>query len=160
MRREVRKNESENKNYKNKLNSICFTSKDVQHLFIDNLNGSDITLKEIKNKVNDFIREKLELNKEFFLIALDFFNKKIKTNILKTKGINTHNFMDAMENYLKKKDENKNEIIEKIHNIIINKINIGNIFKQMLEEGYVKNKRVDIVETLIKYIKHIYKKKL
>ena len=42
------KNKSKNKKYKNNFNSISFTSNDVQHLFIDNLNGNDITLKDIK----------------------------------------------------------------------------------------------------------------
>ena len=66
--------------------------------------------------------------------------------------------MEIMENYLEKKDEYKIEIIEKFNNVIINKINVGNVFKQMLEEGYDKNKNVDIADMPIKYIKHIYKK--
>ena len=150
---------NENKNYKKKLNSISFTSDDVQHLFIDNLNGNDITLKDIKDSdVSDFIQNKLKLNKEFCLIALDFFNKKTKTINSKTKGIDVQNFMDVMQKYLEKKNEYKNDIIKKLNNIIIHKIKVENVFKQMLEEGYVKNKNIDIVDTLIKYIKHIYKK--
>ena len=152
---------TKSKNIKNKVNfnTISFTSDDVCHLYIDNLNGNDISLKRIKDSnVNEFITQKLELNKELCSISLDFFNNKIKEINSSTKGVNSKNFLEKMEKYLRKNDENKNEKIQKINDIIIKKINVSNVLKQMFEENYVKNNSIDIVSTLTKYMLHIYKK--
>ena len=157
-----KKNKKTKKN-KYKYNPISYTSNDVQHLFIDNLNGSEITLNDInneinKNNVNGFIHNNLNINKEFCSIALDFYFEKIKDINSSTKGIDYHNFIDKMEQYLEKKDdEYKQEIIEKINNIITTRIRIGNVLKKMYEDNYVKNRSIDIASTLSKYILYIYK---
>ena len=147
-------NEKKSKKIKNKINTISYTSKDVQHLFIDNLNGQDLTLSDInKSNFNDFINKNLKLNKEFCNIAIDYFEDHIKYNISEAKGINSENFVEKMSKYL----EENEEIIEKLNEIIIKRIQVGNVLKKMYEDNYVKNNSIDIVSTLTKYMLNIYK---
>ena len=74
MRQFFTSKEKKTKKLKNKINTISYTSTDVQHLFIDNLNGQNLTLSDInKSNVDDFINKNLELHKEFCTIAIDYF---------------------------------------------------------------------------------------
>ena len=138
-------------------NTISYTSTDVQHLFIDNLNGSDImTLDKIKdNQIKDILQEHYNLDEELMSIILDFFEKKIKiNNKFEVKGINSNNFINKMENYLQNKGK---KIFEKINEFIIEKIKVGNVLKEMLEKDFVQNNFVDMASILINYILFIYK---
>ena len=147
-----------NQTKENKINTISYTSTDVQHLFIDNLNGSDkMTLDKIKStQINDIIQEHYNLDEELKSIILDFFEKKIRNNNInyEVKGINPKNFIKKMENYLK--NEGK-KIFNKINELIIDKIKVGNVLKEMLEKNYIQNNSVDMISILINYMFTIYK---
>ena len=145
-----------NKTIENKINTISYTSTDLQHLFIDNLNGSDkMTLDKIKdNQINDILQGNYNLEEELMSIILDFFEKKIKSINYEVKGINSNNFIKKMENYLQNKGK---DIFNKINEIIIDKIKVGNALKEMFEKNYIQNNSVDIISSLINYMFFIYK---
>ena len=71
-----------------------------------------------KNKINELVKSYLKIEEEFILIAIDFFEEKIKYNSYTIKGINSFNFLDTMEIFLK----NNDDIIDNINDIIIDKI--------------------------------------
>jgi hypothetical protein len=139
-----------NQDIEYKINTISYTSTDVQHLFIDNLNGSEkMTLDKMKGtQINDIIQEHYNLDEELMSIILDFFEKKIKNNKInyEVKGINPNNFIKKMENYLK--NEGK-KVFNKINDLIIDKIKVGNVLKEMLEKNYIQNNSVDMISILM-----------
>ena len=101
MARQFYSNEKKN----NTINTISYTSEDVQHLFIDNLYGKD-RLEDIFNNFNNSVEiskflKKQNLNDIFIKKAIDYFELNIRNNLTKIKGINSNNFVDLIEKYLK-----------------------------------------------------------
>ena len=93
-------------------------------------------LNKIKNnKINDILQGNYNLEEELMSIILDFFEKKIKSINYEVKGINSNNFIKKMENYLQNKEK---DIFNKINEIIIDKIKVGNALKEMFEKLYTK----------------------
>ena len=98
---------------KNKLKETISHLSDFYQIFIDNLNGEDISLIEImKCKKEELFRKCLKLNKEFIkniYNAFSYFNFEFIFDVPK---INKDNYSIQLIEYLKEEKELTNNIIK------------------------------------------------
>ena len=128
-----------------RIYSLPDINQDLNQLFIDNLNGNEIKLKDIlekdiKNIFNDY-DEFMNLNKEFNKALMNFINK--------------NNFNEEIITYMEENEFFRKKIIDKAIELIkINSYSIGNCKNIVQKIMKIMNKNsIDIVSCLLDYIK-------
>ena len=132
-----------------------------KQFFIDNLNGNDISIKEIFDVSNlELFNNKnfIDLNEEFtkdLFHAFTLISYNIKINF---SDIKNEEYIEKICTFINKNDKLKNTI----QNIIINKIkkiNTNLIIKIFTEYNFESND-VDLISVIIKFMKSIYNTEL
>ena len=149
----------DNKEKSDKIYSIPNIYKNINQLFIDNLNGLDISLSYLTKNLKDSLHRSKLLDKEFNKSLLYFVHNEINE---KLQGINL-NCLDEINNlseeyysnqikrYMKNDNEFKNEIIKKV----IDSINIDSkgLIEKMFKENYINKNTIDIISCILNYYK-------
>ena len=158
-----------------RIYSIPNIYENINQLFIDNLEGPEITLDDLLNKSVEYIMSSTEvfknLDKEFREALTNFvydkLNSKLNQNSKKTE-VSTYlteryprnrdeAFIENLINYIMDIDTGfKNEIIKKVKELIIkdkalNDCNI--LINKIFKDNYINNDKIDIVSILLDYIK-------
>jgi len=151
-------NEDENNNEKIYNNYLISHLTKWKQIFIDNLNGMNISINEIINASNIelFTNKKLiNLNKVFkdeLFHSFSFIKYDFKINV---SNIRKEEYIERICNYI-----NKNEKLKKvIQELVLDKIRT---LKENIVVGVFKNYNfeendIDFISVLIKYLKSIYK---
>ena len=168
---------------KQRIHSIPNIYKNINQLFIDNLEGPDITLKNLITKdVKDimFSAEVFRnLDKEFREILTSFVYEKIadKNKIIleqnskmsdlffylnpkyeEKNNINEENYSEEIIKYMLYIDPDfKNKIIEKAKELIEmdkdTEADCNSLINKMFKENYVNKNKIDIISCILDYIK-------
>ena len=150
-----------------RIYSIPDINPDINQLFIDNLNGLDIKLKDLLDKniyeildVNDRL---MDLDKEFNRTLSSFVYKALneKNNSLNSFNneinINEENYIDEIQKYMDEEVDFKEKIIEKAKNLINDNIEIEGDFRSLLDKilkmNYIGKNNIDIISYILDYIK-------
>ena len=153
---------------KDRIYSILDINPDINQLFIDNLNATDIKLKDILGKtiyeILDNNDRLLCLDKEFKRALTSFIYKELneKRNIFKSSInennlINIDNYIDDIQKYMDEEIDFKEKIIGKAKELInLDKDSIGNcniLIDNILSKNYIGKNCIDIISYLLDYIK-------
>ena len=162
---------NELKNKQNTIYSIPNIDNDINQLFIDNLNGLNISLSLLlNNDLKEAMKNNsnlMNLDEEFNNSLLNFvyeeMKKKRNSNILnETLDIEEDDikkYYDKIEEYMKNDKDFKKEIIKKVNDSI--DIDTKSLFDKMLEEKNINKKSIDIISCILKYYKeNIFKENL
>ena len=149
-------NKSEEKS--DKIYSLVDIDPDINQLFIDNLNGPDIKLKEIASNPFQSLMEKglLKIDEEFN----DALNKFTLINLKELKGendiITEDNYLKKLEEYFEKNRKFKNSIIKKINSFISEnkEISYNNIIEKVYESKLINKSTIDLISVIIEYVKN------
>ena len=142
-----------------KITTALIVDDNINQLFIDNLNGSELSVEEIEGKeISDYIKEGLLDPKKYIIEGmLNFYEKHINEQMGKYKGISYDNFKKEFLNYIKKNEA----IIEDIKKIILKQIgNSENLVNLIIKNKFIEQNTIDFISTIITYIKDIFNKKL
>ena len=143
----------------NKITTVLIADENIKQLFIDDINGVDLSIKNIeKQNIFDFIKKvNLDLKKLIVEEILNFYRENKCEEIGKCKGIDKNNFIKEFENVI----ENAEEIINDIKRIIISKID-GNekIIDLIIKNKYINQNTIAFIPAIITYIKTIFNEKI
>ena len=157
---------------KERIYSIPNINKDINQLFIDNLNGpSELTLKLIlTNNIKDImfesgssLDEETEFKKSLIKFVCSAINEKNKTRFL--DNLNEDEYSNELLRYMENNKDFKKSLIRKAKELIdedkIAKGDCGSLIDKMLKENYINKNSVDLISCVIDYIKeNIYNKNL
>ena len=161
----------------NSVYSIPDTDPDIDQLFIDNLNGPNIKLRDLlKKNIKDILNDNiayLNLENEFNRLLVNFVyekRNKVNTSSLLLKSMSKSHILDV--NNIKEKDKNysddilkymennnylKEKIIEKAKNFLyedkISKEKGQKLIDLILHINYIGKNSLDIISCLLNYIK-------
>ena len=156
------KREFNKENKTNKVTTILIKDEAMTQLFIDNINGAELLINEIKNKnINDYLNyDFLNLEKRIINQLEEFYRENISEKIGKSKGIDNHNFIKELTNFIEN-SENCKDIINNIKKIILSQINSNiNIIDFIIKNNYINENTIDFITEVINIIKHFLKEKI
>ena len=170
-----------------KIYSIPNIYDNINQLFIDNLEGPEITLdsllnssiknimdfdafsdldKEFKDSLNDFIydkfpkKNKFELDQNNTMLELSFYLNQKYGEKNQENDKNIDKYSDEMTYYFQYDDVDfKNAIISKAKELIESDKDtpdpndFNNLVNKMLNENYMNENKIDIISTILEYIK-------
>ena len=145
------------KNDKDKEPIVFIKNEKIKQLFIDNINGAELSIKETKRiEINDYINKN---HKKIILDELKIFFKENKNKISgKCKGIDSNNFL---KEFILFNEKNEEIIIIMINRIILSQFdNNTNIIESIIKNNYIDKNTTDFVSLIIKYMKKITKEKI
>ena len=161
------------RNFNFQNNDIIYTIPDINpvinQIFIDNLNGINIKLKDLFDKnIQDILNDEgklMNLNEEFEKALKTFIYKEFieRNNVLNSfikenNLINEDNYIDEMQKYMDKEDVAfKQDIIMKAKELIKNERESEGNCKRLLEiiykTNYIGNNSIDIISILLDYMR-------
>ena len=115
----------------NKITTALITDENINQLFIDNINGTELSIKEIEGKnIDDFISKGYLDSKNLIIEGiLKFYGENNNEQIGKCKGIDTNNFIKEFKNLFENSD-----LVEDIKKIILRQIGkTENIINSIIE---------------------------
>ena len=142
-----------------KLTTVLITDEEINQIFIDNINGTELTIKDIDGKnINDLISKKLmDPYKIIVEGMLNFYGGNKNEFIGKCKGIDSNNFISEFKIYI----ENNQDLKDKIKNIILPKIGkTENIVNSIIEEQTINQNTIDFISSILLYMKDGFNKQL
>ena len=104
-----------------KLTTVLIRDEEMNQIFIDNINGTELSIKDIDGKnINDLIGKNL-MNPNKIIVdgMLNFYGENKNVQIGKCKGIDNNNFISEFKIFI----ENNQDLINKIKNLILQKKN-------------------------------------
>ena len=162
----IHRNFNSDNKLEQKIYSIPNIYDNINQLFIDNLEGPEITLKELLTKnIKDIMFHDIfdDLEKEFRETLIDFVYDRMSNTInydnkSQVNYTNKEKYCKEIKDYMLYDDPYfKNKIIEKVEELIEIDINIqGNcnsLIYIMLKENYINKDKTDIISCIIAYIK-------
>jgi len=174
----------ENKDKKEIIYSIPNIYKNINQLFIDNLDGSNMSLKDIlKRNIKEvmFSAESFknldnEFNDSLINFVYDAMNEKnknmasfllfdINRDKSKQDNLNEEKYSDEIVKYMEKDIEFKNDLIKKAKELIeIDNEAQGNcqsLVDKMFQNNHINKNSIDIISCILDYIKeNIFKKNI
>ena len=125
----------------------------VNQLFIDNLNGRNISLNSILNKyIKEFLNENIiDLEEEFDKILRKYINANLTELLGESNDICKENYSTKLLKYFETDNLFKESIIEKAKNEIEEKVE--NLIKCIYEDKFINKNSIDIISIIIEYIK-------
>ena len=142
-----------------KIFAVPDINPDIYQLFIDNLNGPDIKLKEIISNPIQQLRDKdlLNIEEEFDNALVKFLNDNLKNFYGECDKINDENYLNKLEELFKddKFMDLKNSIIKKMQSYIDNQEeNSISIIENIYNCGYIDKNTVDLITAIKEYVKN------
>ena len=142
----------------NKIRTVLIADDEIKQLFIDNINGTELTLKDIEGRnVGDLTRKFLDPKKIIVEGMLKFYGENQNEQIGKCKGIDFNNFIKEFKSYI----ENNEELITDINRIIFSLIGKAeNIVNLIIENKSINQNTIDFLSAISKYLKEGFNKQL
>jgi len=154
-----------NRNFKKQKNEKIYSLPDIyddiNQLFIDNLNGNNsIKLNDILgNNLKDIFvnnKESMKLDDEFNRILINYLIEKLREISLDEDTIN--NYINDIQNYINDEEYFKEKIIEVTIKLIDEDKNEeeeeNNMIETLFNKNYISIYSLDIVSSLLEYIKN------
>ena len=150
---------------KESLCSIPNIYKNINQLFIDNLQGPDISLKDLMNKnVKDVIDLYPNMDNIFKDVLVKFIGKDINENkddeindIKISSNSKENKSIDEILDYFRNDNEFKCDLIKKVKELIdLDKDaynDFGNLVDKMFESKYIDKNSIDIISSILDFIK-------
>ena len=147
---------NQQKEKKEKIFTVLDIDPDIYQIFIDNLIGENINLKEIlNNSIIKILIEKgnLKLENEFKNSLKEFINK----NLINLKGdndtINIANYLKKLKEFFDEKESLKNHIIDKIQ-LYFNEDHdiLSNIFEKIYKNNYINKNSIDLISVIKEFV--------
>ena len=130
---------------------------EIYQLFIDNLNGPDIKLDEIiSDPIQKLLDEDLiKIEDEFNNSLRQFINNHLNRLYGESDEISENNYLAKLEKYFQDGTNKaiKENIIEKIKLYISDEQNSSNIIEKIYKSKYINKDTVDIISTIIDFVK-------
>ena len=144
-----------------KIFAIPDVYKNINQLFIDNLNGPDIKLQEIiSNPINELKKKDLiNIEKEFDNALEKFTNDNLQFFYGENDTINEENYLIKLKELFGrgKYQDLKNQIIERIDSYINNETkdegNSNSIIEKIYQTGYINKTTIDLISVIINFVK-------
>ena len=144
----------------NKVTTVLMADEKINQLFIDNLNGAALTIKDAeKININYFISEKILDPKKLIKEEMkNFFNEHKNEKIGVCKGIDSNNFIQEFEKFIEKSED----IIKNIEKIILSQINNSEKLIDLIikDEKSINQNTTDFITAIIEHIKVIFNQKI
>ena len=153
------KNDPKKENFiqRNELGETISYLSDFYQIFIDNLNGEELTLLDIMNlEGEELFRKCLDIDKEFMKGIYDAFSYFNYDFILKIHGLDMNNYPLKIVQYLENQKYLKNSII---NCILRQKIQQKEIFLEILKKNkkYISNDDIDIISVIKRYLSELFR---
>ena len=143
---------------RNKLAEAISYLSDFYQIFIDNLNGEDLSLLDIMNlKDEELFRKCLNLDKEFMKGIYDAFSYFKYDFVLKIHGVDINDYPLKVIEYLKEQKDLRESII---NCILKQKILNKEIFSLILKNKYISRDDIDIISVIKRYLSEVFKDNL
>ena len=144
----------------NKVTTVLMSDEKINQLFIDNINGSALSIKDVeKLNINYFINEKILDPKVLIKEEMLNFYRKNKDYLLGVcSGIDSNNFITEFTKYIEK----SNDIIKDIENIVLSQINDSEKLINLLikDEKSINQDTIDLITAIITHIKIVFNEKI
>ena len=153
----IRRNFIINKNEKeisDKIYSVPDIDPSINQLFIDNLNGPKIQLKEILSNPFESLKGLIKIEEEFMGILKQFVNENLKELFGEDNTIKEENYSENLEIYFEKNRNLLNSIIKKIKAWVSNDKEFENIVEKIYKLNYINKSSVDFITVIIDYVKN------
>ena len=143
---------------RNELGETISHLSDFYQIFIDNLNGEDLSLIDLmKLKDEELFRSCLDLDKEFMIGIYDAFSYFKYDFILKIPGLDIDNYPLKIVKYL----EAQKDLRESIINCILRQKNKKKeIFSEILKNNYISRDDIDIISVIKRYLSELFRDNL
>ena len=135
-----------------KLTTVLINDEEMNQLFIDNINGTELSIKDIEGKnITDLIAKKLMDPKQIIVDGmLNFYGENKNEQIGRCKGIDNYNFVSEFKVFI----ENRQDLIEKIKKIILPQIGkTENIVNLIIENKTINQNTIDFISAILMYMK-------
>ena len=141
----------------NKIATILTKDDNINQLFIDNINGGELSIKDAKKiNIHDFINKNENYKNLIIETLLNFLKENKNEQLGKYKGIDTNNYIQEFKNFI----EQSEEILNSIKSIVLSKFdNDENITESLIKNKYITQNTVDFTSSMISYMKNIFKEK-
>jgi len=141
-----------------KIFAVADIDTDINQLFIDNLNGPEIKLKEILSNPFQILIEKglIKIEEEFNKALKQFIFENLKVLEGNDKIINENNYLEKLEDYFAKDKNLVKNIIKKIKRFINEdkELSNNNIIKKIYETKYINRRSIDFITIIADYFKN------
>ena len=137
-------------NNNNKITTILNTDDNINQLFIDNLNGIKLPMKDLYGKNIEYFmsKEYLDINKIIIESMVEFYRENIfDQEIGKYKGIDINNFIKEFKYFIENSDESI--LINDIKRIILNICNDKENIIDLIIKNKIINKDTISIKTLL-----------
>ena len=150
------KREFDLKKNKNKVTTILIMDKNINQLFIDNINGGEFPIKDVKNtNIRDFIN--IGPKRLIEEVILKFFRENKTEQLGRCKGIDINNFIKEFTKFI----ENSEEIINDFKKIILLQIdNSEKIIDSIITNKSINKNTIDFITAMTNHIKTILNEKI
>ena len=140
---------------RNELGETISYLSDFYQIFIDNLNGDDLSLIDIMNlKDEELFRTCLDLDKEFMKGIYDAFSYFKYEFIFKIPGLDMNNYPLKIVKYL----NDQKDLRESIINCILRQKNKKKeIFSEILKNKYISREDIDIISVIKRYLSELFR---
>ena len=135
-----------------KLTTVLINDEEMNQIFIDNINGTELSIKDIEGKnITDLIAKKLMDPKQIIVDGmLNFYGENKNEQIGRCKGIDSYNFVSEFKVFI----ENRLDLIEKIKKIILPQIGkTENIVNLIIENKTINQNTIDFISAILIYMK-------
>ena len=158
LKRIFNKTENKNIDFIEKYNlseTITFLDEDYFQIFIDNLNGINISISQLMkmNTKKDLMKACLvNLNKILFkniYSIFSYFRYTFKFQLINDE-INKNNYSKHIIEHMTQNDYLRNKILEEIINININKE--GEIIEELFINNHIKPNNIDYISVITEYL--------
>ncbi len=143
----------------NKITTVLITNENINQLFIDNINGVELTIKDIEGKnIEDYIQKGCLNPTKLILEGMFIFYGENKNEQMgKHKGIDTNNFIEEFKNFIEKSVD----LVKDIQRIIISQMNKNEkIVNLIIENKSINQETIDFTSAILTYLKDEFQKKL
>ena len=139
---------------RNELGEIIYHLSDFYQIFIDNLNGENLSLIDIMNyKDEELFRKCIKVEDEFMKNIYDAFSYFTYNFTTKIVGIDKDNYPLQVINYLK---EHKNLRDSIINCVLSQKSKDKDIFSSILKSNYFTRDDVGLISVIQRYISELF----
>ena len=136
-----------------KVTTVLITDEKKNQLFIDNINGAEYSMKDVKKlNIKDFINK--DPKKLIVEEMLKFYRENKSEELGIYKGIDSNNFISEFKSFI----ENSESIIKDIQSIILSQIdNNEKVIDSVIKDGKSINENTtDFITAMIAHIKNIF----
>ncbi len=140
----------------NKITTVLITNENINQLFIDNINGAELSIKDIEGKnIEDYINKGYLDPKKLILEEMfKFYGEKKDEQMGKYKGIDTNNFIQEFKNFIEKSD-----LVKEIQKIILSQMKKNEkIVDLIIEKKSINQNTIDFTSAILTYLKEEFQK--